>query len=335
MPKTNDGGICGETNLFSYSPKSSIKILVLVSLILFSIILVGFNWEKKTVTLIMDGQEEDIITRADNWQQFLKEQKIVLGKKDEVVFSSEKLKQESSVEILRSHNVELYVDGYYYNFETTAKNIENAIEEKGISLGKHDQITPSLEERILKDESIKIIRVEIKTETKEIEIPYESIREDNYNMELGTMEVSRKGVNGLKQESWKLVYYDGQLVKETLLESTIASEPISEIIQMGQGNVISRGGVDFRYSKEVEVVATAYTHTGNRTATGVMPTRGIIAVDTSVFPFGTKLYIEDYGLAVASDTGGAIKGNKIDLFMESGSEARQWGVRNVKAYILE
>ena len=81
--------------------------------------------------------------------------------------------------------------------------------------------------------------------------------------------------------------------------------------------------------------ATAYTHTGNRTATGINPYRGVIAVDPKVIPLGTELYVEGYGYGEALDTGGAVKGNRIDLFFETKSEALNWGRRDVQVYILD
>ena len=59
-----------------------------------------------------------------------------------------------------------------------------------------------------------------------------------------------------------------------------------------------------------------------------------VAVDSSVIPLGSKVYVEGYGVAIASDTGGAIKGNKIDLFMNSESECLQFGRRPVTVTIL-
>ena len=62
---------------------------------------------------------------------------------------------------------------------------------------------------------------------------------------------------------------------------------------------------------------------------------GIIAVDPHVIPYGTRVYIPGYGFAVAGDTGGAIIGNRIDLFMDSYHDAISFGRRNVEMYILE
>ena len=62
--------------------------------------------------------------------------------------------------------------------------------------------------------------------------------------------------------------------------------------------------------------------------------RGMVAVDPDVIPLGTQLYIEGYGYAVADDTGGAIVGNRIDLAMDSTSEAENFGRRDVVVYVL-
>ena len=72
-----------------------------------------------------------------------------------------------------------------------------------------------------------------------------------------------------------------------------------------------------------------------QTATGMKPQVGVIAVDPNVIPLHTKLYVEDYGNCIAGDTGGAIKGNRIDVFKNTASEVRQWGRRDVKVYIRE
>lgn len=80
--------------------------------------------------------------------------------------------------------------------------------------------------------------------------------------------------------------------------------------------------------------ATAYTHTGNPTFSGVYPRIGTIAVDPKVIPLGSRLWIEGYGYGIAQDTGGLIKGKVIDLFMNERKECIQWGRRKVMVYFL-
>ncbi|MGM0750833.1 MAG: 3D domain-containing protein [Bacillota bacterium] len=95
--------------------------------------------------------------------------------------------------------------------------------------------------------------------------------------------------------------------------------------------------------KEVNVTATAYTAYCEGcigiTKTGVdlieNPDARVIAVDPSVIPLGSKVYVEGYGYARAEDTGGAIKGNRIDIYMEKEKDALKYGVQDVKVKIIE
>ena len=66
-----------------------------------------------------------------------------------------------------------------------------------------------------------------------------------------------------------------------------------------------------------------------------MARHGIVAVDTSFIPLGSRLYIPGYGLALAADTGGAIRGDKIDLCMEDSGDAWRFGRQTIKVYVLE
>lgn len=95
--------------------------------------------------------------------------------------------------------------------------------------------------------------------------------------------------------------------------------------------------------KTMTVTATAYTAACNGctgiTATGIDLNKDrnakVIAVDPNVIPLGSKVYVEGYGQAIAGDTGGAIKGNKIDIHVPTKSEANKWGVRTVDITIIE
>lgn len=99
--------------------------------------------------------------------------------------------------------------------------------------------------------------------------------------------------------------------------------------------IIEQGSkIPYTYMGKFEL--THYTHTGNRTASGHYPTLKTVAVDTNIIPMGSLLYIEGYGLRVAMDTGGLIKGNKLDIFVDSHDEAIQKGLKkDIKVYLIE
>lgn len=87
--------------------------------------------------------------------------------------------------------------------------------------------------------------------------------------------------------------------------------------------------------KTLNVKAYAYTGDGI-TATGTVPKYGTIAVDPSVIPYGTKVYIKELDkVFTAEDCGGGIKGNKIDIYMNSSSACSKWGVKTITLEILK
>lgn len=194
------------------------------------------------------------------------------------------------------------------------------------------------------------------------EIKYDIIRDgvehetkivQNENQFEGYEKVVQVGSNGMKKFVYEETYVDGELISKDLAEEIVYKEPVDEIIEVGTKKhlVTSRGG--FRYSNELVLTATAYDlsyeSTGKNpgdpeygiTASGTLAQPGTVAVDPRVIPLGTELYIAstdgspDYGFATAEDTGGAIKGDKIDLFMEDSKDCDDFGRRPVKVYILE
>ena len=94
-----------------------------------------------------------------------------------------------------------------------------------------------------------------------------------------------------------------------------------------------------RHRRELTMTASAYSayDPGNSsyTARGNLLRKGLVAVDTSIIPLGTRLYIPGYGYAIADDTGGSIRGNRIDLAFDSHGEALQFGVQRITVYIVD
>ena len=176
----------------------------------------------------------------------------------------------------------------------------------------------------------KIIPIRAETESRE-----------NKDMFEGEKKVITKGEVGQKTESLKNTYVNGVLETTEVLKSEITKDPVKEVVEVGtkKGTVAPNE----KNAKRVIVMqATAYDPTaGSKTAMGTRARVGAVAVDPKVIPLGSKLYIESidgfasYGYATAEDTGGAIKGNRIDLFYNSNAEANRFGRRNVKVYVLD
>jgi 3D (Asp-Asp-Asp) domain-containing protein len=101
-------------------------------------------------------------------------------------------------------------------------------------------------------------------------------------------------------------------------------------------------GAPEKYNKLVNMTATAYAPGpadngiwGDRTYIGTKVRKGVAAVDPRIIPMGSKLWVEGYGYAVAEDQGSAIKGNRIDLAYNDFKTATDYGIQNVKVYILD
>lgn len=115
-------------------------------------------------------------------------------------------------------------------------------------------------------------------------------------------------------------------------------------VMIGDGYIVTGDGQILSYTDTMQVVATAYHSSdegcSNRTATGTLARVGAIAVDPSVIPYGTRMFIVTndgqyiYGFAVAEDCGGAIKGNRVDLYFDTVSECWAFGIREATIYFL-
>lgn len=131
----------------------------------------------------------------------------------------------------------------------------------------------------------------------------------------------------------------GKVISRTKIDE-VRVEPQPTIYRMGtQGFSTSRSS--FRRSSVRIMESTAYDPSAGRGAAATFRTRiglpakfGVVAVDPRVIPLRTHLFVEGYGFALAADTGGAIKGNKIDVCVPTAREARQWGRRKVKVHIF-
>lgn len=151
---------------------------------------------------------------------------------------------------------------------------------------------------------------------------------------------SKKMQDGADGELVRMVQYkmlDGKVLEKRVLWET-RREPRPAVFHYGSRNTeITRG---YTRSSVLSMEATAYCPcsicgTGSgKTSLGTEARRGIAAVDPSVIPLGTIVYVEGYGLAIAADTGGNIRGNRIDLCFNTHSDAIQFGRKTVRVHVL-
>lgn len=135
--------------------------------------------------------------------------------------------------------------------------------------------------------------------------------------------------------------YEPEIIEPPIVVIEEPAESIDPVIEdpvdIGRVHFPSRGAPEYRF---LEVEATAYTANDpgmsgrNVTASSLSGDIGAVAVDPRVIPLGTLLHIPGYGYGIALDTGGAIKGNKIDVFFHDREQAQHWGRRRVEIKIF-
>lgn len=165
-------------------------------------------------------------------------------------------------------------------------------------------------------------------------IAYKTVERTNSALKAGESRVVQEGKNGLASVIKKEVYHGSEPVDTKFVEKKEITAAQDKIVEVGPTNVIN----GMTYSKAISAKVTAYTPydagcTGI-TATGTKAGYGTVAVDPKVIPLGSKVYIPGYGTAIAADTGGAIKGNRVDVCYATKAEAFGWGVRTATVYVL-
>lgn len=237
--------------------------------------------------------------------------------------------------VLPGKNVSITADGKTLHVSVKDKTVKEVLDRQKINLGAKDIVTPALNTPIKNGLDIKVTRVTASIVNREIKLPYGTRNQPDPNLYINQVQEASAGQEGLERETWEISYLDGKESGRRLIDSQVLAQPQDRVYLVGTLDTVSRGGQVVRFNKVLKLLATGYTHTGNVTASGQMPEPGVVAVDTRVIPMGTRLYVEGYGFATALDKGGAIKGNRIDLFFNSEQEAGGWGTRWVKVYVLD
>jgi len=234
----------------------------------------------------------------------------------------------------------IMVDNKLIQYWTKADTVEGAVRELKLVINENDSISPPLTADLEQAEGmggeliIKIIRVKEEEVILKENITYKKEYINDNSITTGQKKVIRKGKEGIVSKTYLVTYHDSIETNRELIKKDIIVEPQPEVIAVGTRQIVQRAGKNLDVAKTLIMKSTAYSHTGNKTYTGVWPQKGSVAVDPKVIPLGSKLYIDSYGFAVAQDIGSAIKGDKIDLFMETQSEALKWGRRSVRVHIL-
>ena len=310
------------------------------------------EWEQaEEIFISVDGNQSSIWTTEKLVGKILEEANIELAERDRLSLDLDaKVGADNKIDIQKAFQLTLVDGKETREVWSTSTTVANFLELEGISLGELDRVEQPLEKVIAPGDKVAIVRVEKVTDVVEESIDFAVEKKNDSSLLKGKEKVVTKGKAGKVSKTYEVWKENGEVVSKTLQAETVIEQPTKKVVAVGTKVVTASASTTVSRNnsaapaggKEFYVTATAYTPScpgcSGITATGINikanPEMKLIAVDPNVIPLGSKVWVEGYGYAIAGDTGGAIKGNKIDVLVSSKSQAYAWGRKKVLIKVL-
>ena len=304
--------------------KASISIMKIICVSIILILISGIsvmavNTDLKDITIILqNGYEMTALTSRSKVSDILSENNIILNENQKTI-------PDLDSEISSGDTIK--ITDKSYNEVQIAKISEEGIE---TSLDQLLENYAPITEKIV---------------VEQVVIPYETITKNTTGTSTDTTnKVVQEGKDGLKEVTYKIKYQNDVEIEKSVISEVVVQEPVDKIVQV-QKKATSRASTLPRTSSASSTGGTVYKitaycpcskccgKTNGRTASGTTATAGRTVAASSKFAFGTKLNIGGHVYTV-EDRGGAINGNKIDIFVNTHAEALQWGVRYLNVSVV-
>lgn len=301
------------------------------------------------------GGSVRILTSSDSEEVLLAQTDTPpLGENDRIVWSQ--IADGEQMQVLRAYTVPVTADGETREVITTGATAAELLAGLGITYDEDDRLTPAAEEMVTEGSSLTLQRVEYVEYTEDVVIPSERQEIPTslfYRDEDETM-VLQKGSDGLDTVTWRDVYLDGVWSEKQEVERITQVGMVPTIVKVyGEASPVS-SFVGPEIVDGIPSEGVTETYTGQRStgysasasakgASGRRLTYGTVAVDPSIIPYGTLLYITSddgkfvYGYAYAADTGTAlITGHAfVDLYYQTYEESVESAVIPVTVYVID
>jgi 3D (Asp-Asp-Asp) domain-containing protein len=250
-----------------------------------------------------------------------------------------------SISVERSTPVTVRVDGRTIRTRTHRERVGDVLADLGIALTGQDYALPPVDARLGEDATVDVIRVSERFLIEQEPIPFQSEWRPDPDLEIDHQRLLQEGSPGVRERRIRVRYENGHEISRTVENEYVAVAPTTKVQGYGTKIVVRTvstpsGPVD--YWRNIRMLATSYSASTagtssssdwyGRTATGMTMRKGIVAVDPRVINLRTKVYVPGYGIGLAGDTGGAIKGKRIDLGFDD-SNLELW-YRWVDVYLL-
>jgi uncharacterized protein YabE (DUF348 family)/3D (Asp-Asp-Asp) domain-containing protein len=295
-------------------------------------------------TVKEDGHSLSLRSTQPSLALALKENGILLGPGDLVVPELDTpLASGLNAEVRHASKVTISLPEGSSTVFTHERTVGNALVEAGVELSPIDKVLPGRDEPVSNGMDVQVVRVTVGTIIEREEIGYQTLFKGDPDLGWGD---SRRveGQSGIHAWEFQVTYENGQEAGRVLLRDWVEQEPQDALVYYSAAS-----DYDGDMPEEQQVVSVLHVYATwynpasagkprsspgyGITSTGVPVTRGIVAVDPRVIPYGTRMFIPGYGFAVAADCGGGVKGNMIDLGYPDGVDV-DWSSHWVDIYIL-
>ena len=219
----------------------------------------------------------------------------------------------------------------------TDEQVGDVIRRLGIEIGPLDRVYPRRWGEVFEGLEIQVVRVRAVDTSESVPVPYEVRLVDDPGLPYGKVRLtSDQWCAGVVQRLVRTYYRSDGVDERVVIQEFAQVSPLPKVFTIGSGG--RPNALPEKLRGDVVLSATAYSPDqpglSPTTSLGVRAGRGVVAVDPSVIPYGTRMWVEGYGWGVAADCGGDIKGNRIDLCYDTVQEALAFGRRDVRARLL-
>ena len=301
----------------------SIMKIICVSIILIlisGISVMAVNTDLKDIKItLQNGYEMSTMTSKDTVSEILEENNIILNEDQKTI---------PDLESKISSGDTIKITDKSYNEVQIAKISEEGIE---TSLNQLLENYAPITEKII---------------VEQVAIPYETITKNVAGTSTDTTnKVVQEGKDGIKEVTYKVKYQNDVEIEKSVISEVVIQEPVNKIVQVNRKATSRSSTLPRTSSSSASTGGTVYKITAycpcskccgkttGRTASGTKAIAGRTVAASSKFAFGTKLNIGGHVYTV-EDRGGAVKGNKIDIFVNSHAEALAWGVRYLNVSVV-
>jgi 3D (Asp-Asp-Asp) domain-containing protein len=219
----------------------------------------------------------------------------------------------------------------------TEEQIGHLLRRMGVSLRPDDRVYPRRWGEVFEGLEIRLVRVDVRDVEETVTVPFPIVLRDDASLQAGTVRLAGTDPASGTTQRLVRVYERSDGIAERVLQAETVMLPTRPRVYLV--GAAGRNPLPERLRGERVMSASAYSPDepglGYDTSVGVRAGRGVVAVDPSVIPYGTQMWIEGYGFGVAADCGSAIQGNRIDLCFDNVGEVDGYGLRDVRVRFLK